>query len=198
MIKIPTKLLVGLAAFALGLLALTVAVFLTLPRPQAPSQVAIGGPFRLTTQENETFSSDTLKGSPYLVFFGFTHCPEVCPTTLFDLSQNLAALGKDADRLKVLFITVDPARDTPDLMRTYLASFEPRIIGLTGSEEEIAAVAKAYRVYYRKVPTNDGYTMDHTATVYLMGRDGGFVGTLDFHEPRETQLAKLTRLARQG
>jgi len=111
-------------------------------------------------------------GKVTVVFFGFTHCPEVCPTTLYDLTQDLEALGKDADRLRVAFITVDPAQDTPELMKTYLGSFDPRIVGLTGTEEEIAAVAKAYKVYYRKVPTESGYTMDHTAGSYIFDKQG--------------------------
>jgi protein SCO1/2 len=132
------------------------------------------------------------------VFFGFTHCPEVCPTTLYDLTQDLEALGKDADRLRVAFITVDPAQDTPELMKTYLGSFDPRIVGLTGTEEEIAAVAKAYKVYYRKVPTESGYTMDHTATILLMDSRGEFYGTSNFQESQEVRREKLRKLVRNG
>ena len=121
---------------------------------QSAGTVPIGGPFKLTSHEGKPFTEENLKGKPFVIFFGFTHCPEVCPTTLYDLTQDLAALGKDADRLQVVFITVDPARDTPELMKTYLSSFDPRIVGLPGTEAEIAAAAKAYKIYYRKVPTD--------------------------------------------
>ena len=132
----------------------------------------IGGAFRLTSHEGKSFTDENLKGRPFVVFFGFTHCPEVCPTTLYDLTQDFAALGSDAEKLQAAFITVDPARDTPELMKTYLASFDPRIVGLTGTEEEIAAAAKAYKIYYRKVPTDDGYTMDHSAASFVYDPQG--------------------------
>ena len=113
----------------------------------------------------------TSKGQPFLVFFGFTHCPDVCPTALFEVSQVLRALGPEADRTRALFITVDPERDTPSVMKDYLSSFDPHFSGLTGDPAAIAAVAKAYRVYYKKVPLEQGdYTMDHTAIVYLMDK----------------------------
>lgn len=156
---------------------------------------AIGGPFRLVSQTGAPFSDADLAGKPFAVFFGFTHCPEVCPTTLWETSEALKALGSDADRLRVLFVSVDPARDTPEALRQYLTAFDPRIVGLTGTESEIEAVAEAYRVYRRKVPTEDGgYTMDHTATVYLMGADGRFRGTIAYEEAAGTRLAKLRRL----
>lgn len=156
---------------------------------------AIGGPFRLKTHDGRTLSSEDLKGTPFAVFFGFTHCPDVCPTTLFEMTEHLKALGADADKLRVLFVTVDPDRDTRELLATYLQSFDPRIIGLTGTRAEVDAAVNAYRATYRKVPTQGGdYTMDHTATVFLMDRAGRFAGGLDFHEPKETQLKKLRRL----
>ncbi|GGG38877.1 SCO family protein [Chelatococcus composti] len=155
----------------------------------------IGGPFTLTTHDGRKLSSADLAGRPFAVFFGFTHCPDVCPTTLFEMSENLKALGPDGDRLTVLFITVDPERDTRELLATYLESFDPRIIGLTGTQEEIDAVVKAYRATYQRVPTEGGgYTINHTASVYLMDRQGNFAGTLDYHEQQETQMRKLRRL----
>jgi protein SCO1/2 len=160
--------------------------------------VPIGGPFRLTSHEGKPFTDADLKGKPFAVFFGFTHCPEVCPTTLYDLTQDLASLGADADKLRVAFITVDPAQDTPELMKTYLSSFDPRIVGLTGTEEEIAAAAKAYKIYYRKVPTDSGYTMDHSATVFLMDSEGDFYGTSNFQEAQDVRRAKLRQLIKNG
>ena len=117
-----------------------------------------------------------MKGHPTLIFFGFTHCPDVCPTTLFEMSEVLRAMGKDADRVNAYYISVDPERDTTAAMKDYLSSFDPRLKGLTGSPEEIAKVLSEYRVYAKKVPLKDGdYTMDHTALIYLMDRDGKFV-----------------------
>jgi protein SCO1 len=193
------SLLVPLAVFLVSALALLATVLALLPGPQqSASKVPIGGPFRLTSHEGKTFTDEDLKGKPFAVFFGFTHCPEVCPTTLYDLTQDLAALGKDADKMRVAFITVDPAQDTPELMKTYLGSFDPRIVGLTGTEEEIAAVAKAYKIYYRKVPTESVYTMDHTATILLMDSRGEFYGTSNFQESQEVRREKLRKLIRNG
>jgi protein SCO1/2 len=193
------SLLVPLAVFLVAALTLLATLLLLLPGPQpSASKVPIGGPFRLTSHEGKAFTDEDLKGKPFAVFFGFTHCPEVCPTTLYDLTQDLEALGKDADRMRVAFITVDPAQDTPELMKTYLGSFDPRIVGLTGTEEEIAAVAKAYKVYYRKVPTESGYTMDHTATILLMDSRGEFYGTSNFQESQEVRREKLRKLVRNG
>ncbi len=195
------SLLVPLAVFVagLGVLVLTAGLLLFPSGPQqSASRVPIGGPFRLTSHEGRPFTDQDLKGKPFAVFFGFTHCPEVCPTTLYDLTQDLEALGRDADKMRVAFITVDPARDTPELMKTYLASFDPRIVGLTGTEDEIAAVAKAYKVYYRKVPTDSDYTMDHTATILLMDSKGEFFGTSNFQESEEVRREKLRNLIRNG
>jgi protein SCO1/2 len=194
------SLLIPLVVFlaGLGVLIATTLFILQPQQQQSAGRVPIGGPFRLTSHEGKTFTDADLKGKPFMVFFGFTHCPEVCPTTLYDLTQDLEALGADADKLRVAFITVDPEQDTPELMKTYLSSFDPRIVGLTGTNEEIATAAKAYRIYYRKVPTENGYTMDHSATVFLMDSKGDFYGTSNFQEPAETRRAKLRQLIRNG
>lgn len=198
----PRRLWLPLAAFAVGLAALGLAALLTLLAPQRETGVAaIGGPFRLTDHSGEAVTNDSLKGCPFAVFFGFTHCPDVCPTTMWEMSELLAALGDapGASELRVYFVTVDPERDTRELLRSYIQSFDERIVGLTGSPDEIAAVAKAFRAYYAKVPTADGrYTLNHTATVYLMGRDGHFVSALAYQEPRDAALAKLRRLIAVG
>ncbi len=197
----PKRLLVPFLVFTTGLLVLVVTAGLLL-FPSGPQQsagkVPIGGPFKLTSHEGKPFTEADLKGKPFVVFFGFTHCPEVCPTTLYDLTQDMAALGKDASSLQAAFITVDPERDTPELMKTYLSSFDPRIVGLTGTEEEIAAAARAYKIYYRKVPTDGGYTMDHSATLFLMDSKGEFYGTSNFQEPEETRRGKLRQLVKNG
>ena len=163
-----------------------------------PGTVTIGAPFKLTAQDGRVFDSAALAGAPYALFFGFTHCPDVCPTTLLEMTQHLAALGPSAAKLKVVFVTVDPERDTVQLLKDYLSAFDPRIIGLTGTPAEIAAVARSYRAYYEKVPTKsggaDGYTMNHAASVYLMDSAGKFSGTFTFQEKPEIQREKLRRL----
>ena len=138
-----------------------------------PALAAVGGPFHLVDQDGKAVSDEDMKGRPFLVFFGFTHCPDVCPTTLFDVSQMLHALGPDAGRIGALFITVDPERDTPAVLKDYLANFDPHLRALTGDPAAVNAALKAYRVYATKVPLEGGdYTMDHTAVVYLMDRNG--------------------------
>ncbi|CAH1656378.1 SCO family protein [Chelatococcus asaccharovorans] len=148
-------------------------------RREEPVTSSVGGPFTLTSQDGRTVTEKDLRGAPFLVFFGFTHCPDVCPTTLFEASELLRAAGSQGDKLRILFVTVDPERDTPEVMKSYLSAFDPRIIGLSGSPEAIAAIVKSYKVYARKVPTSDGYTMDHTAMVYLMDAKGRFVNGFD-------------------
>lgn len=156
----------------------------------------VGGPFTLTSHQGEVYDNARLAGKPYLVFFGFTHCPDICPTTLFELTDLMEQLGPDADRFTPLFITVDPERDTPELLASYMTAFDERIVALRGDPAQTDAAVKAFAAYYRKVPLEGGsYTMDHTAGVILMDAEGQFAGTLDIHEPRETVLAKLKRLA---
>ena len=162
--------------------------------PAAQTVATIGGPFRLTDQNGRTVSDQDLKGHPFLVFFGFTHCPDVCPTTLFEVSEILRSLGPDANGTRALFITVDPERDTPSVMKDYVSNFDPHVWGLTGDPAAIAAVAKAYRVYYKKVPLDDGgYTVDHTAIVYLMDRNGRFVAPFNLKRSAEAAAADLRR-----
>lgn len=160
----------------------------------ATAPAAIGGPFQLTDQTGQTVTEKSMQGHPTLVFFGFTHCPDVCPTTLFEMSQVLKAMGKDADRVNAYYITVDPERDTQAAMKEYLSSFDPRLKGLTGSPQEIAKVLSEYRVYSKKVPLKDGdYTMDHTALIYLMDRDGKFVAPFNINQKPEQAASDLKR-----
>jgi protein SCO1/2 len=129
------------------------------------------------------------------MFFGYTFCPDVCPTTLFEMTGWLEKLGPDADNLGVYFVSVDPERDTQETLAEYLSAFDPRITGLTGTPEEVAEIVKGYRVYARKVPLDSGgYVMDHTATIYLIDSDGVFTGTIDYQEDSDTALKKLRRL----
>jgi protein SCO1 len=160
--------------------------------PLASQAAEIGGPFHLTDQDGRAVSDQDLKGKPALIFFGFTHCPDICPTTLFDVSEVLRGLGPDANRVGAAFITVDPERDTSASMKDYLSSFDPHLRGLTGDPDAIKAVAKAYRVYYKKVPLEGGdYTMDHTAIVYLMSKDGHFIAPFNLKRRPEVAAADL-------
>jgi protein SCO1/2 len=159
-----------------------------------PVPAAIGGPFQLTDQSGTTVTDKSLQGRPSLIFFGFTHCPDVCPTSLFEISEVLRAMGKDADRVNAYFVSVDPERDSKEAMKDYLSSFDPHLKGLTGDPEAIAKMLTAYRVYAKKVPLKDGdYTMDHTALTYLMDRDGKFVAPFNLNRPPEEAAADLKR-----
>ncbi len=155
----------------------------------------IGGPFTLTDQKGDTVTDAALQGHPSVVYFGYTFCPDVCPTTLADLTQWMSDLGADANKLKVYFITVDPERDTQTAMASYMQAFDPRFIALTGTPDEIDKVVKEYRIYVQKVPGKDGnYTMNHTATVFLLDSKARLVSTIDYQEKTDKALAKLKRL----
>jgi protein SCO1/2 len=190
------RILLVLGAFVAGLVLFTTVVFIFTGRSPAPIAMpsAVGGPFRLVDQNAKPITDEDMKGHPFLVFFGFTHCPDVCPTTLFEVSEILRAAGPGAKDARALFITVDPERDTPQVLKDYLGSFDPRVIGVTGDSEAIAAVIKSYRVYAKKVPTeNGGYTMDHTAIVYLMGKDGRFIVPFNMKRRPEEAAEDLKR-----
>jgi protein SCO1 len=191
--SVPMRLLAVIAAFLAGALALFATVWLTLPNG-ATQPSGVGGPFRLIDQNGRAVTERDFKGEPFLVFFGFTNCPDICPTTLFEMSEVLKRLGPDADKTAALFISVDPERDTPEKLKDYVSSFHPRIFGLTGTLEEIALVEKEYRVYAKKVPLKDGdYTMDHTAVVYLMDKDGRFVAPFNLKKSADEAAADLRR-----
>ena len=175
----------------LGLAAIGGALMLATPR----SGVApvIGGPFSLTAQDGRTVTQASFAGAPYLVFFGYTHCPDVCPTTLQDISQMFAKLGKDR-RIAAAFVTVDPERDTPAVMQDFLTSFDPRIVALGGTAEALAPVYKEFRVYLKKIPGSQGdYTMDHTALVYLMDKQGNFIASFNTAQSPEEGAKELAR-----
>jgi protein SCO1/2 len=190
------RILLALSAFVAGLVLFSAVIFIVTGRSPAPIAMTstVGGPFKLIDQNSKPIADSDMKGHPFLVFFGFTHCPDVCPTTLFDVSEVLRALGSDAKDVRALFITVDPERDTPAVLKDYLSSFDPRIVGVTGDEAAIASAEKAYRVYAKKVPLDGGgYTMDHTAIVYLMNRDGRFVAPFNLKRRPEEAAADLKR-----
>ncbi|WAJ28223.1 SCO family protein [Antarcticirhabdus aurantiaca] len=178
----------------LSRIALAALIAAAAPRA-AVSGPSVGTTFSLTTQEGRRFGDADLAGRPYLVFFGFTSCAEVCPTTLYEISSAFDAIGADAENLRVAFITVDPERDTPERLKAYLSPFGERFVALHGTPNETAAAAQAFRVTYRKVPTaNDDYTMDHTALVFLMDQHGRFFDKLDYRASQEEQISKLRAL----
>ncbi|MEO6946462.1 MAG: SCO family protein [Nitrobacter sp.] len=153
---------------------------------------SIGGPFQLTDQTGQTVTEKNLVGRPTLIFFGYTHCPDVCPTSLFEMSEVLRAMGKDADRVNAYFVSVDPERDTQAVMKEYLSSFDPHLKGLTGDTVAVAKIVSEYRVYAKKSPLKDGdYTMDHTALIYLLDRDGHFVSPFNLKRTPEAAAADL-------
>lgn len=189
------RMLVVAAAALAGAAALAAMTIVIWPRGETVTRPAdVGGPFRLIDHNGRPVTDADFKGKPFLVFFGFTHCPDVCPTALFEMSETLRRLGSDAEKTAGIFITVDPERDTPEKLKDYLSSFHPRIVGLTGTPAEIEAVTKAYRAYAKKVPLEGGgYTMDHSAIVYLMDRQGRFVAPFNLKRPADEAAADLRR-----
>jgi len=182
---------------------ITAALLYVLLNPKQSEQgtgvASIGGPFRLAAHDGRMVSDADLKGKPFALFFGFTHCPDVCPTSMLEITNDMNALGAAAKDFRVYFVTVDPARDTAALLKEYVGSFDARITGLIPKDEaELAAMARTYRAIYRKVDTPSGYTMDHTASIYLMDEKGQFWGTLDSKETPQTRQAKLKRLLGRG
>ena len=194
----PAHILIVMAAFLAGLAIFLVAFFYATGQfgggNGASGPSAIGGPFKLVDQNGKPVTDADMKGHPFLVFFGYTHCPDICPTTLFEVSEVMRALGPDADRTGALFITVDPERDTPSALKDYLSSFDPHLRGLTGDRAAIEAAEKAYRVYAKKVPAENGdYSMDHTALVYLMDKQGRSVAPFKLNRKPEAAAAELRR-----
>jgi protein SCO1/2 len=187
--------LVIATAFASSLVVGLLVLFWAMGGVSKVAQPAmIGGPFQLTDQNGKPVTEKSLKGKPTLIFFGYTHCPDVCPTSLFEMSEVLRAMGKDADKVNAVFISVDPERDTPATMKDYLSSFDPHLEGLSGDPAETAKVITSYRVYAKKVPTKDGdYTMDHTALIYLMDRDGRFVSPFNLKRTPEEAATDLKK-----
>lgn len=162
---------------------------------QQNSGEAYGAPFALVDNSGQPITQAAFRGQPSLLYFGYTHCPEVCPTTLFELDSWLKELGPEAKDMKAYFITIDPERDTPEVMNRYVGNFSSRITGISGPPDKVRAMAKAFNIYFRKVETDDGdYTMDHTASIILLDRKGDFAGTIAYGESGKAALAKLKRL----
>lgn len=195
-------------AFRLGILgmaAVMAAVFGVLyfqgeeVRNKLASVAEIGGPFRLASSNGGLVDSKELLGRPYGIFFGFTHCPEVCPTTLYEMTKTLAAVGDEAREFRLFFITVDPERDTAPMLKDYLSNFDPRMEALVPTPDELSKVAKEFRAIYEKVPASDGeYTMNHTATIFLMNGEGRLASTISYSETPENRIAKIKKLIAGG
>ncbi|MGE3643954.1 MAG: SCO family protein [Beijerinckiaceae bacterium] len=188
------RLIAPIVSFGLGLMLLIAAAWVTfMDQGKTVPTVKIGGAFALEDHNGKLVSNKDFAGRPYLVFFGFTNCPDVCPTTLFEVSEIFRKLGPDK-KIRALFVTVDPERDTAVKLKDYLSSFDKRIVGLTGSRAAIDQAIKTFRVYARKVPGKDGeYTMDHSAVVYLMDRRGQFANAFNTKQPPEKAAAELQR-----
>jgi protein SCO1/2 len=185
------------AAVLAGLVILGAGAFLALEMRDNPRGAggtvlasAIGGPFQLTDQNGKTVTDADLKGKWSLIYFGYTHCPDACPTALNDISIALEELGEKRDEVRPVFITVDPERDTSEALKLYVTSFDAPILALTGTTEQVAQAAKSYRVYYAKHPEAGGdYSMDHSSVIYVMDPQGRFTASFT-HESSPEQIAE--------
>ena len=164
------------------------------PEMQEAAASTLGrGDYQLETTRGETFTEASLEGAPSAVFFGFTHCPEVCPTTLGDIATWREELGPEGEKLEVFFITVDPERDSLEVLENYL-SWAPNVTGVTGSLEAVEQTAEAFRIYMAKVPLGDDYTMDHSSLVLLFDEKGRFFEPIGYQEDFDVALDRLRRL----
>jgi len=155
-----------------------------------------GGPFQLVATTGQPITEEAFRSHPSAIFFGFTHCPDVCPTTLFELDGWLKQLGPEGENIRAYFVTVDPERDDVETMKNYVGNVSQRIIGITGEPDKMAGMLKSYHVYFRKVPGENGdYSMDHTASVFLLDGKGRFRGTIAYGENPDTAVEKLKKLA---
>jgi protein SCO1 len=186
---------------AIAALGVVIAFVLLTPNPR-PDQAGggrIGGAFQLAQARGGVLDSAVLKGKPYGLFFGFTQCPDICPGTLTEMTALMdeldkGALAAKAKDFRILFVTVDPERDTAEILASYLSAFDGRITGLVPTLEQLPDIAKQFAAFYQKVATSSGYTMNHTSAVYLFNAEGVFAGTIDIQESKSSQMAKLQRL----
>ncbi len=181
--------LVALTACFAGYLTIMTATGNRIPTPAA---LHLGAPFELVRHDGRPITEKAFEGRAYALFFGFTFCPDVCPTTLAEASSWMKELGPDGDKVDFYFVTVDPERDSPEALARYISSFDPRITGITGDPLKIGKLLDSYKIYAEKVNLDDGdYTMDHTASVLLFRADGSLQGTVGYGEAQETAVAKL-------
>src|SRR5271165_1656012 len=191
-----------IAAILTGLVILGTGAFLALALREGPRGAAgtvlasaIGGPFQLVDQNGKTVTDADLKGKWSLIYFGYTHCPDACPTALNDISIALSDLGPKRDAVRPVFITVDPERDTPEVLKSYVTAFDAPILALSGTPEEIAQAAKGYRVYYAKHPEAGGdYSMDHSSVIYVMDPEGRFTASFTQENSPEEIAERLKKL----
>jgi protein SCO1/2 len=183
--------------WSLVAVAAVAATVLYFARPPAQPVGVTGSPFAMSTTAGGTFTRDDLKGTPSLVFFGYTFCPDVCPTTMAELASYKQELGLGQDRLRTIFVTVDPGRDTPSALKDYLGSFDPSILGLYGTPDQTSAAKASFGVFSENAaPDKEGnYAVNHTADVFLIGRNGEYEGTIAYGEEKASAEAKIKRLA---
>lgn len=180
--------------------------WLTFSITQTKQQIAeapFGVPFELVDQNGQPITEQAFRGKPTALFFGFTHCPEVCPTTLFELNGWLHQVDPEATGLQAYFVTVDPERDTPELLGRYISNVTDRVIGIAGAPDKVADVVKGFRVYAKKVPLDENnptgdYTMDHTASIFLLDAQGRFSGTISYGENPDVAIKKLENLMKRS
>ena len=189
--------LTGITAICLALVYL---FYFEFPenKNSSPKEFTIGSPFNLVDHRGMVITEKDFLGHPSALFFGFTHCPEVCPTTMSKLSMLLDELGTKAKQIKVYFVTLDPERDTPDVLMDFLGAFNERFIAITGNINDVESLARSWKVYWKRTETSDGgYTLDHTASVLLLNSKSNFVGTIGWKEEATVALEKLKRLAKK-
>ena len=195
-----TRPLVIIGAFAASLVVGLSLMFLMMGGGRnIAAPAAIGGPFQLTDQGGAVVTEQSLQGRPTLIFFGFTHCPEFCPTTVYELTGWMNKIDPDKSRIQAYFISIDPERDTPQILGAYLANATDRITGISGDPAKVQAMARGFKVYFKKVPTDpakpDGdYTMDHMASVFLLDKQGRFTGTIAYGENPDIAEQKIKNL----
>ena len=183
------------------LLVMTAAIgFVTFQWYQARySGEPYGAPFALVDQNGAEITEAAFRDHPTVLFFGFTNCPEICPTTLFELDGWLKQIGDEGKDINAYFISIDPERDTPEVLKNYVSGVSQRIVGITGEPAKVTDMSKAYGIYSKRVELEGGgYTMDHTASVLLLNRRGEFAGTIAYGESADTAIAKLKRLATES
>lgn len=189
----PSKLSASVLLAIGGLVAAAFAALVALTAVRPPAQASIGGPFELVAHTGQAVTDKDFLGRPLLVFFGYTHCPDICHTTLFEMSEILRALGPKA-KIGALFVTVDPERDTPAVLKDYLSNFDPRIVGLSGAQGALEPMLRAYRIYAKKAPAAGGdYAVDHSSAVYLMDKNGRFAGAFDVSRSLQDATRELER-----
>ena len=182
----------AVVALVAGALVFT---YVSISRQGVAADAPYGTPFTLVDQNGKSFASSELAGKPYALFFGYTHCPDVCPTTLYELASHQQEIEKEGGDFRIVFVTVDPARDTSGILKDYVEAVSPQIVALTGDQADIAKTAKGWGAFYRKSGKGDDYLMDHTATTFLIDGDGRLAGTIAYGEDPKTVTAKLERLA---